>query len=79
MRALNEQLKDTETEQQVHQAMNNDQALSGVAQDISVAVKSGAITLDGEVATEQQVNLAGNTAKAVGDGNKVNNRLEIKP
>ena len=78
MKDLNEQLKDKETEKQVKQAIKNDQILSPVATEISVTVKDGAVALDGEVATEQQVNLAGNTAKAVGVVDKVNNRIEVK-
>ena len=90
MKNLNEQLKDKETEkkistiasdsqeaQVVKQAIKDDQALAAVAKDISVTVKDGAITLDGEVSTEQQSNLASNTAKAIGVVDKVKNRIEV--
>ena len=90
MRNLKEQLKDKETKKQnliidsdkqstqmVKQAIKDDQALSPVAKNISVTVKDGAITLDGEVSTEQQSNLASNTAKAVGGVDEVQNRIEV--
>jgi len=67
-------------QQEVHevkQAIKNDQSLSDVAGDIHVSVKDGAITLDGQVSTIQQVNLATNTATAVGMVDKVKNRMEI--
>ena len=91
MKDLNEQLKDKckedkdanksssdqQSAQVVKQAIKDDQALASVAKDICVSVKEGAITLDGEVSTEQQLNLATNTAKAVGVVDKVNNRIEV--
>ena len=90
MKDLNEQLKDKETErkiptmasdsqqaQVVKQAIKDDQALAAVAKDISVTVKDGAITLDGDVSTEQQSNLASNTAKALGVVDKVKNHIEV--
>ena len=48
----------------VQQAMGDNQSLSAVADDIHVTVKDGAITLTGQVANEQQMNLATNTAAA---------------
>lgn len=61
----------------VRQAMKDDQALSAVTHGIDVTVKDGLITLNGEVATEQQMNLATNTAAVLGANDKVNNRMEI--
>ena len=61
----------------VKQAIKDDQALATVAKDISVTVKDGAITLDGKVSTEQQSNLASNTAKALGVVDKVKNHIEV--
>ncbi len=73
--------KNTEADKQsarmVRQAMNDDQALSSVAHGIGVTVKDGTITLNGEVDTQQQMNLATNTAAALGADDKVNNRMEI--
>ena len=68
---------DQQEAQEVKQALKDDQSLSDVAGDIHVTVKDGSITLDGQVATKQQVNLATNTATAVGMVDKVNNRMEI--
>ncbi len=90
MKDIKEQLKDKEAEkkastvasdnqeaQVVKQAIKDDQALASVAKDISVTVKDGAITLDGKVVTEQQSNLASNTAKALGVTDKVKNHIEV--
>ena len=90
MKDLNEQRKDkqigkhnstTASDQQsvqmVKQAFKDDQAIAHVAKDIAITVKDGAITLDGEVSTEQQSNLASNTAKAVGGVDEVQNRIEV--
>jgi len=69
---------DQQEAHEVKQAMKNDQSLSDVAGDIHVTVKDGAITLDGQVSTKQQVNLAANTATAVGMVDRVDNHLESK-
>lgn len=69
---------DQQSAQMVHQALNDDQALAASADDIQVTVKDGAITLDGQVATEQQMNLAANTASAVGKVDGVDNRMVIE-
>ncbi len=68
---------DQQSAQMVKQAIKDDQGLSAVARDIHVTVKDGTITLDGQVSTDQQLNLATNTAKAFGVDEKVNNRMEI--
>jgi len=68
---------DQQEAQEVKQAMKDDQSLSDPPNDIRVTVKDGAITLDGEVSTKQQMYLAANTATAVGMVDKVNNRIEI--
>jgi len=74
----NESIKnDEQSAQMVKQAIKDDQALSAVARDIQVTVKDGTVTLDGEVATEQQLNLATNTATAVAVDDKVKNRIEV--
>ena len=67
---------DQQSAQMVKQAIKDDQGLSAVAKDIHVTVKDGTITLDGQVSTDQQLNLATNTAKALGVDEKVNNRME---
>lgn len=80
MKDLNEQLtaaSDQQSFEVVKQAMKDDQALASVANHIHVTVKDGNITLDGAVATAQQSNLAGNTAKAVGVVDEVQNNLEV--
>lgn len=61
----------------VRQAIKDDQALAVVASYIRVTVNDGAITLEGRVFTEQQMNLAAGTAMAVGVVDKINNQLEI--
>ncbi len=71
-------VEDQQSASVVKQAIKDDQGLAAVASDIHVTVVDGAITLDGHVATGQQMNLATNTAKAVGEVDSVNNRLEIK-
>ncbi len=85
MKNLNDQLKDRakESDQQsaqvVKQAIKDDQALAPVASDILVTVKDGVITLDGQVDTTQQVNLASNTAQAVGVVDRIKNNIETTP
>lgn len=61
----------------VKQAIKDDQGLSEVAKDIRVTVKDGTVTLDGKVATEQELNLATNTASAVAVDEKVENRIDV--
>ena len=68
---------DQQEAQMVKQAIKDDQGLSAVAKDIRVSVKSGTVTLDGKVATEQESNLANNTAAAVAVDDKVKNHMEI--
>jgi len=68
---------DQQSAQMVRQAMKDDQGLSAVAKDIHVTVKDGTITLDGQVSTDQQMNLATNTATAVAVDDKVKNRLDV--
>jgi osmotically-inducible protein OsmY len=80
MNELNQQ-HNKETDQQdaqvVKQAIKDDQSLADVAKDIQVTVKNGDITLDGTVETKEQLNLATNTAKAVGVVDNVRNHMEI--
>ena len=68
---------DQQEAQMVKQAIKDDQSLSTVAKDIRVTVKEGTVTLDGQVATEQQSNLATNTAAAVAVDEKVKNRMDV--
>jgi len=83
MKDLKEQLSgikissDQQEAQMVRQALKDDQGLSAVAQDIKVTVKDGTATLDGTVATEQESNLATNTAKAVVVDDKVKNHIDV--
>jgi S-adenosylmethionine synthetase len=69
---------DQQSARMLNQAIKDDQGLSAVAGDIQVTVKDGAITLDGEVSTQQQMNLATNTATAIGKVDEINNRMVIK-
>jgi osmotically-inducible protein OsmY len=69
--------QDLQSAQVVKQAMKDDQALAEVAKDIQVTVKDGAITLNGQVATAQQKNLATNTAAPLGVVDEVQNHLEV--
>lgn len=65
--------------QVVKQAIKDDQGLSDVAHDIRVTVKDGVVTLDGTVLTEQEMNLATNTAAALSAVDAVNNQeLSLK-
>jgi osmotically-inducible protein OsmY len=68
---------DQQSVQVIKQAIKDDQALAPVASDIHITVKDGAVSLDGQVKTEQQANLAGETAKAVGVVDQVHNDLEV--
>jgi osmotically-inducible protein OsmY len=68
---------DQQSAQMVRQAIKDDQSLSTVARDIHVTVKDGTVTLEGQVSTEQQLNLATNTAGAVAVDEKVKNRMEV--
>ncbi len=69
---------DLQSAQVLRQAIKDDEGLSAVAKDIKVTVKGGAITLDGEVSTTQEMNLATNTATAVGKVDEINNRIVVK-
>jgi osmotically-inducible protein OsmY len=73
----NKVTSDQQEAQMVREAIKDDQGLSDVAQDIHVTVKKGTVTLDGKVSTDQQMNLATNTAAAVAVDDKVKNRMEI--
>jgi len=68
---------DQQEAQMVKQAIKDDQGLSAVAKDIHVTVKEGTVTLEGEVSTEQQLNLATNTAGAVAVDDKVKNNMDV--
>lgn len=68
---------DQQSAQMVRQAIKDDQGLSAVARDIHVSVKDGTVTLDGQVFTDQQMDLATNTASAIAVEDKVQNRMEI--
>jgi osmotically-inducible protein OsmY len=68
---------DQQEAQMVKQAIKDDQGLAAVARDIHVTVKDGTVTLDGEVTTEQQLNLATNTATAVAVDDKVKNHMDV--
>jgi len=67
---------DQQSAQMVRQAIKDDQGLSAVARDIHVSVKDGTIMLDGQVSTDQQMDLATNTATAVAVDDPVKNRME---
>ena len=69
---------DNQEAQMVKQAIKDDQGLNEVAKDIKVTVKEGAVTLEGKVSTDQQMNLANNTATAIAVDDKVTNHIEIK-
>ena len=69
---------DQQDAQRISQAIKDDQGLSAVVNDIKVSVKDGTVTLDGQVATNQESNLAANTAAAVTFDDKVKNLIEIK-
>jgi osmotically-inducible protein OsmY len=68
---------DQRSAQMVRQAIKDDQGLSTVARDIHVTVKEGTVTLDGHVSTDQQLNLATNTASAIAVDEKVKNRMGV--
>ena len=69
---------DQQSAQVLRQAIKDDEGLSAVADDIKVTVKDGAIALDGQVSTEQQMNLVTNTATAFGVVTDANNHWAIK-
>ena len=71
-------LEDKQSAQLVQQALKDDQALYAAAHGIGITVKNGTITLDGEVSTPQLMNLAINTAAAIGADEKVKNNIEVK-
>lgn len=80
MKQINTEIrKDQQEAQVIKQAINDDQGLAAVAKDIDVSVKDGVVTLEGEVNTEQQMNLVTNTAKAIAVKDQVNNELDIAP
>ena len=68
---------DQQSAQMVREAIKDDQGLSEVAQDIKVTVKEGTVILNGQVATDQQLNLATNTASAVAVDEKVKNHMNV--
>ena len=69
--------KDQLLAQEVQQGIKDDESLSSVADTIHVIVKGGTITLEGEVSTEKEMNLAASTAMAIGVVDKINNHLEV--
>lgn len=71
--------KDQQSAQLVKQAIKDDQALASVAKNINVSAKDGKIILEGTVAKNEQVNLANNTAAAIGSADKIKNRLTVEP
>ncbi len=70
-------VSDQQSARVLTQAIEDDPALSSVAKGIHVTVHGDVVTLDGTVSTEQQMNLATNTAKAVGVDDKVINHLGL--
>ena len=68
---------DQQSAQEVREAIKDDQGLTDVAKDIQVTVKQGTVTLEGEVKTRQQSNLARNTAGAIAVDDKVKNYIEV--
>ena len=68
---------DQQSAQMVKQAIKDDQGLSTVARDIHVSVKDGTVTLDGQVFTDQQLNLATNTATAIEPDKEVKNHMDV--
>jgi len=68
---------DQQSAELVREAIKDDQALTDVAKDIHVTVKDGTVTLEGKVATEQQLNLATNTAGAIAVDDKVKNHMDV--
>ncbi|MCI0337385.1 MAG: BON domain-containing protein [Acidobacteria bacterium] len=49
------------------------------AYDINIATKDGVVTINGQVPTEVDKDLAGNVAKDVPDVKNVNNQLQVQP
>lgn len=74
---IQKRASDQQEAQMVKQAIKDDQGLSAVAKDIHVTVKEGTVTLQGKVATEQQLNLATNTAGAFAVDDKVKNHMDV--
>ncbi len=70
---------DQQVAQEVQQGIKDDESLSSVVDDIHVTVKRGKITLEGQVSTKEEMNLAANTAMAIGVVDKINNNLEVTP
>ena len=73
----NQGVTDQQSAQMVKQAIKDDQGLAIVARNIHVSVKEGTVTLNGQVSTDQQMNLATNTASAIAVDEKVKNRLNV--
>ena len=74
---MNDKIKNKQEENAVKQAIKDDQALAPVAADIKVTVNDGTVTLEGQVTTAQQMNIATNTAKALSTAGKVNTLIEV--
>lgn len=70
--------KDKQSQQTVQQAIKDDQGLTPDTSNIKVTVENGAVTLDGQVSSEKQLNLATNTATAVAGVETVDNNLLVK-
>lgn len=62
---------------QVRQQISQDQQLSSVASSIQISERSGTVTLEGTVQTEQQKQAAERTAKQVQGVTRVENKLEV--
>lgn len=63
--------------QMAKQAIQDDENLAPVADQINVNVQNGAVTVEGKVTTDEQSNLVSATAQAVGAVDEVKNRIEI--
>ena len=70
---------DQSIQDDIAQAIHDDENLSAVADDIRVLLQNGEIILEGEVLTPEQSDLAVNTATAFIIPEHVVNRLEVKP
>ena len=70
---------DQQTVREIKQAINDDQGLTAVAKDIQVTANNGTVTLEGEVKTKQEMNLANNTAGALAVDEKVKNNIVVTP
>jgi osmotically-inducible protein OsmY len=75
--AQQDQSRDEKLVDNIQRAIEKEEFLSTVLDNIQVMANSGIITLEGSVSTEQQKTVAGERAAAFAGFNNINNNLRV--